>query len=170
MLMELTVHEAMPGHYLQAMHNNRFPSKLRAFHSSGAFVEGWAVYGEWLMTKYGNGGAKVRLQRQKMTLRLAANAILDHDIHAGAMDEGQALALMMNDAFQEEGEATGKWNRARLSSAQLTTYFYGLTEFMHIRTALEGTPGFTERAFHDRLLGYGAPPMKLLRGLMGVAG
>ena len=79
MLADLTVHEAMPGHYLQLMHNNAFPSKVRAVFSSGAFVEGWAVYGEWLMSKYGFGGPKVRMQRQKMVLRLAANAILDHE-------------------------------------------------------------------------------------------
>jgi uncharacterized protein (DUF885 family) len=166
MLMELTIHEAMPGHFLQAMHNNRFPSKLRALHSSGPFVEGWAVYGEWLMAKYGMGGAKVRLQRQKMVLRLCANAILDHEIHAGAMDEEQALALMQGEAFQEEGEAVGKWKRAQLSSAQLTTYYYGFAEFMKLRAAAEGAPGFTERAYHDRVLSFGAPPMKLLRQIM----
>jgi Bacterial protein of unknown function (DUF885) len=166
MLMELTIHEAMPGHFLQAMHNNRFPSKLRALYSSGAFVEGWAVYGEWVMARYGMGGPKVRLQRQKMVLRLCANAILDHEIHAGTMDEKQALALMQGDAFQEEGEAVGKWKRARLSSAQLSTYYYGFSEFMKIRAATETRAGFTERGFHDRLLSYGAPPMKLISELM----
>lgn len=166
MLVELTIHEAMPGHYLQAMHNNRFSSKLRALYASGPFVEGWAVYGEWVMAKYGMGGPKVRLQRQKMVLRLCANAILDHDIHAGTMDEKQALALMQGDAFQEEGEAVGKWKRARLSSAQLTTYYYGFSEFMKLRAQLEGAPGFTERAYHDRILSFGAPPMKLLREIM----
>ncbi|MEZ4363372.1 MAG: DUF885 domain-containing protein [Kofleriaceae bacterium] len=166
MLVELTIHEAMPGHFLQAMHNNRFPSKLRALYSSGPFVEGWAVYGEWLLAKYGMGGPKVRLQRQKMVLRLCANAILDHEIHAGQMDEKQALALMQGEAFQEEGEAVGKWKRARLSSAQLTTYYYGFAEFMKLRASAEQAPGFSERAYHDRVLSYGAPPMKLLRDLM----
>src|SRR6185503_13588423 len=94
MLAELSIHEAMPGHYLQLMHNNRFPSKLRAVFASGPFVEGWAVYGEWLMAKYGYGGPKVKIQRQKMMLRAAGNAVLDHEIHAGTMDEKQALAFM----------------------------------------------------------------------------
>ena len=166
MLADLTVHEAMPGHFLQLMHNNRFPSKLRAVFASGAFVEGWAVYGEWLMAKYGFGGPKVRMQRQKMVLRLSANAILDHGIHAGTMDEKAALDLMMKDAFQEEGEAVGKWKRARLSSAQLTTYYYGFTEMMKLRGAHEKAPGFTERAYHDRLIGSGSPSMRAARALM----
>jgi uncharacterized protein (DUF885 family) len=166
MLADLTVHEAMPGHFLQIMHNNTFRSQLRAVFGSGAFVEGWAVYGEWLMAKYGFGGPMVRLMQQKMQLRSCANAILDHDIHAGTMDEKAALDLMMKEAFQEEGEAVGKWKRARLSSAQLTTYFYGYTEMMKLREKAEKAPGFKERAYHDRLLSHGAPSMRALRGLM----
>jgi len=166
MLDDLTVHEAMPGHFLQLMHNNRFRSQLRAVFQSGPFVEGWAVYGEWLMAKYGFGGPRVRLSRQKMVLRLCANAILDHDIHAGTMDEKQALALMKEEAFQEDGEAVGKWRRARLTSAQLTTYFYGFTAMMKLREAAEKAPGFQERGYHDRLLSSGSPSMRHARTLM----
>jgi uncharacterized protein (DUF885 family) len=165
MLAELVVHEAMPGHYLQLMHNNQFASKLRAVLGSGPFVEGWAVYAEWVMADKGFGGPRVKLQRQKMVLRLAANAILDHDIHAGQMDEKDALALMQGEAFQEEGEAAGKWTRARLTSAQLTTYYYGFTEFMKLREAAVKRPGFTERAYHDRILSWGSPAMKFVREL-----
>jgi uncharacterized protein (DUF885 family) len=165
MLAELVVHEAMPGHYLQLMHNNQFASKLRAVFGSGPFVEGWAVYAEWVMADKGFGGPRVKLQRQKMVLRLAANAILDHDIHAGRMDEKDALALMQGEAFQEEGEAAGKWTRARLTSAQLTTYYYGFTEFMKLREAAVKRPGFSERAYHDRILSWGSPAMKFVREL-----
>lgn len=166
MLAELSIHEAMPGHYLQLMHNNQFKSKVRAVFSSGPFVEGWAVYGEWLLAEKGFGGPRVKLQRQKMVLRLTANAILDHDVHAGTMDEKAALALMKGEAFQEDGEAVGKWNRARLSSAQLTTYFYGFSELLKLRRAAETQPGFSERAYHDRLLSWGSPAMKFVRRLV----
>jgi uncharacterized protein (DUF885 family) len=166
MLADLTVHEAMPGHFLQLMHNNRYPSKVRAVFASGPFVEGWAVYTEWLMSRHGFGGPKVRMQRQKMVLRLAANAILDHGVHAGTMQEKDALDLMMKEAFQEEGEAVGKWQRARLTSAQLTTYFYGFTEMMLLRAQNEGRKGFSERAYHDRLLSFGSPSMRHLHTLM----
>jgi len=165
MLADLVVHEAMPGHYLQLMHNNKFASKLRAVFSSGPFVEGWAVYGEWLMAEHGFVGPRVKLERQKMILRVTANAILDHDIHAGTMDEAAARALMTGEAFQEDGEATGKWRRARLTSAQLTTYFYGFTQFYELRKAAETRPGFNERAYHDRLLSWGSPAMKFVRQL-----
>jgi uncharacterized protein (DUF885 family) len=166
MLAELSVHEAMPGHYLQLMHNNKFKSKVRAVFANGPFVEGWAVYAEWVMAEHGFGGPRVKLQRQKMVLRLAANAILDHDIHTGDMDEKAGHTLMKSEAFQEDGEAVGKWKRARLSSAQLTTYYYGFAEMLKLRKAAQTQPGFTERAYHDRLLSWGSPSMKHLRRLV----
>ncbi|HVP61105.1 MAG TPA: DUF885 domain-containing protein [Myxococcaceae bacterium] len=166
MLADLTVHEAMPGHYLQIMHSNAFPSKLRAVLASGPFVEGWAVYSEWLMASKGFGGPKVKLQQQKMVLRVAANALLDHGIHAGTMDEQQALELMTRDAFQEEGEAVGKWKRARLTSAQLSTYFYGFLEMEKLREAAQARPGFSERAYHDQLLSHGSPAPRYIRTML----
>jgi hypothetical protein len=166
MLADLTVHEAMPGHFLQAMHANRFPSPLRAVFSSGPFVEGWAVYAEGVMARHGYGGPKVALQRQKMILRLCANAILDHGLHVANMTEADALALMTKDAMQEEGEAVGKWKRARLSSGQLSTYFYGFREMEALRAEAEGTEGFSERRYHDALLSHGSPSMRHIATLL----
>jgi uncharacterized protein (DUF885 family) len=166
MLADLTVHEAMPGHYLQLMHANRFKSDIRAAFGSGAFIEGWATYAEWLMGKYGFGGLRTRLQLQKMDLRMAANAMLDHDIHAGSMDEKAAMRLMTEEAFQEDGEAAGKWRRARLTSAQLSTYLYGYTELRNMRDRAEKQAGFTERTYHDRLLSFGSPAPKYVRHMM----
>jgi len=166
MLADLTVHEAMPGHFLQLAHNARFPSKLRAVFASGPFVEGWAVYSEWVMAKHGFGGPKVRMQRQKMVLRLAVNALLDHGVHAGKMSAEEGISLMKNEAFQEEGEAVGKWKRALLTSAQLTTYYYGFSEMMKLRALREGKEGFSERAYHDEILSFGSPSMRHLRALV----
>jgi uncharacterized protein (DUF885 family) len=166
MLVNLSVHEAMPGHYLQAMHANRFASSVRAVFDDGAFVEGWAVYGESVMAAHGYGGPKVRMMRQKMAARVAANAILDHGIHAGGMTEAEALRLMMQGAFQEEGEAVAKWKRARLTSTQLSTYFYGFREMRRFRAEAEKKKGFQERTYHDALLAHGAPPMRELHGLL----
>jgi uncharacterized protein (DUF885 family) len=168
MLRTLAVHEAMPGHVLQLAQAARYrgATKVRSAAGSGPFVEGWAVYAEWLMADKGFGGPRLKLQRQKMALRMTANAILDHDIHAGDMDEATALALMKGEAFQEDGEAVGKWKRARLSSAQLTTYYYGFSELVKLRRAAEGQPGFSERAYHDRLLSWGSPAMKYVRKLV----
>jgi hypothetical protein len=163
MLADLIVHEGMPGHYLQLMHANRVKSDVRSVFQNGSFVEGWAVYAEWLMAKHGFGGPKVRMQQLKMLLRVAANAVLDHAVHAENIEEADAIAFLRNEAFQEEGEAVGKWKRARLSQGQLSTYFYGFRELRKIRERAEAMPGFTERKYNDELLAYGSPPVRVVR-------
>ena len=172
MVRDLTVHEAMPGHYLQLSHSNEFraPTLVRAIFQSGPFIEGWAVYCEQVMAEQGYGGPEVKMQQLKMRLRAIANAILDQSIHAGNMSEQQAMDLMMKETFQEEGEAVAKWKRARLSSAQLSTYFVGVSEHLDLRAAAQQKFGkdFDLRKYNDQVISYGSPPVKYVRELMGL--
>jgi uncharacterized protein (DUF885 family) len=167
---DLTVHEAMPGHYLQLAHANEFraPTLVRAIFRSGPFIEGWAVYCEQLMAEQGYGGPEVKMQQLKMRLRAIANAILDQSIHAGNMTEKEAMDLMMKETFQQEGEAVAKWKRARLTSAQLSTYFVGATEHLDLRAAAEKKPDFDLKKYNDQVISYGSPPVKYVRELMGL--
>jgi uncharacterized protein (DUF885 family) len=171
MVHNLMVHEAMPGHYLQLAHARRFTgsTRVRAALWSGSFVEGWAVYAEELMADHGYPGegdaAAVRMQQLKMQLRMVINAILDARVHAHGMTEAQALALMTERGFQEEGEAAGKWRRAQLTSAQLSTYYVGYTEVSDLAAELAKT-GLGARDAHNRMLAHGSPPVRLLRTLL----
>jgi uncharacterized protein (DUF885 family) len=172
MLYDLTIHEAMPGHYLQGRHANRFkaPTMIRAIFGSGTFSEGWATYCEELMLAEGFGGPELKMQMLKMNLRGIINAIIDQKIHTEGMTEQEAKDLMMNEGFQEKGEAAGKWRRACLSSTQLSTYYFGNREINDIRRDYERKMGeqFSLREFHDRLLSYGSPPPKYLRELLEI--
>ena len=172
MIRDLTVHEAMPGHYLQLAHSNQFhaPTLVRAIFQSGPFIEGWAVYCEQVMAEQGYGGPEVKMQQLKMRLRAIANAILDQSIHAGNMTEKEAMDLMMKETFQQEGEAVAKWKRARLTSAQLSTYFVGVTEHLDLRAAEQKKLGkdFDLKKYNDQVISYGSPPVKYVRELMGL--
>ena len=167
---DLTVHEAMPGHYLQLAHANEFraPTLVRAIFRSGPFIEGWAVYCEQMMAEQGYGGPEVKMQQLKMRLRGIANAILDQRIHAGNMTEKEAMDLMMKETFQQEGEAVAKWKRARLTSAQLSTYFVGATEHLDLRAAEQKKLGsdFNLKKYNDQVISYGSPPVKYVREMM----
>jgi uncharacterized protein (DUF885 family) len=172
MVHNLMVHEAMPGHYLQLQHSRRFSggTRLRAALRSGSFIEGWAVYTEELMADHGYPGEgdprAVRVQQLKMQLRTTINAILDARVHAHGMTEPEAMALMSGRGFQEEGEAAGKWRRALLTSAQLSTYYVGYTEISDLAAELRATPGQADRTIHDRMLAHGSPPVRLLRSVV----
>jgi uncharacterized protein (DUF885 family) len=172
MLKNLTVHEAMPGHYLQIMHSNKFkaPTMIRSLFRSGTFTEGWAVYAEQLMAEHGYGGQEVEMQQLKMKLRVIINAIIDQKIHTAGMTEREAVDFMMNEGFQEEGEAAGKWRRAQLSSTQLSTYYVGSIEVNDIRKAYEakhkGKVNMLE--MHDAMLSFGSPAPKYVREMLGL--
>src|SRR6266516_1206355 len=172
MIRDLTVHEAMPGHYLQLARANEFraPTLVRAIFRSGTFIEGWAVYTEQLMAEQGYGGPEVKMQQLKMRLRAICNAILDQSIHAGNMSEKEAMDLMMKETFQQEGEAVAKWKRARLTSAQLSTYFVGASEHLDLRDSAKrkAGPSFDLKKYNDQVISYGSPPVKYVRELMGL--
>ncbi len=170
MIHDLSIHEAMPGHYLQLDHSNRSNNPLRAMLWSGPFVEGWAVYAEGVMKDEGylNGDPLFKLTVLKMRLRSVTNTLLDIGIQTEGMTREQAMELMQKGAFQAEREAAGKWVRANLSSVQLLSYFTGYEEHRMLRAEAEKRWGkqFTLRRYHDTVLSYGSPPVKYARALM----
>jgi uncharacterized protein (DUF885 family) len=192
MLRLLTIHEAVPGHYLQGVYANRSESLPRAIFASGLFAEGWAVYATQVMMDagYGADDGALLLTHWKFYLRSTTNAIIDARIHTAGMTEDDAMALMVEGGFQEEAEARAKYDRARLSSTQLSTYFAGSMEMWDIELearrraaaaagadpskieprGLPGgfgnTPGFRYRPHLEAVIGQGAPPTSLLRRIL----
>ena len=189
----LTIHEAVPGHYLQGAYANQSGgSLLRRVFASGLFAEGWAVYVTQVMLDRGYAGDDLALwlQHWKFYLRAVVNTIIDVRIHCLGMTSEEAIGLMVDGAFQERSEAEAKDERARLSSTQLCTYFVGSMGCWDIedearRRAAEAagagrdavpvpavvggypaTPGFSERAHLEAVISHGAPSIPLLRRML----
>jgi uncharacterized protein (DUF885 family) len=189
-----TIHEGSPGHYLQLVYSNRCPSLARAVFGSGVFAEGWAVYVTQVMMDLGfhAGDQALMLIHWKFYLRAITNAIIDVGIHAGSLTEAQAMELMVRGGFQEESEATKKWDRARLSSTQLSTYFVGSMEMWrlererreraavasgdprgaaavpapHVVGGFGETPGFSYKEHLEAVIAHGSPPIPLIRRIL----
>jgi uncharacterized protein (DUF885 family) len=171
MLQLLTIHEAYPGHYVQLEYSNRNPSLIRKVLFSGVFAEGWAVYTEQVMLDegYGGGDLKLRLSQLKWYLRAVCNAILDYRMHCAGMTDEEALRLLVMRAFQSEGEAILKIQRAKQSSCQLSTYFVGRMAFQRLRRRVQNELGerFELGRFHEATLAHGTLPVKYLPELVG---
>ena len=170
MIHVLSIHEAMPGHYLEGVHSAQFPSTLRAVFRSGPFAEGWAVYAERVVADAGylDNDPLFRLMQLKFYARSVGNAILDQGVHVDGWSKEQAMDLMVRQTFQQQSEAEGKWIRAQLSSTQLPTYFVGAAEHFDARKAAEARLGdrFDLKAYHDGILAFGAPPVRFARQLL----
>ena len=187
----VTIHEAVPGHYLQGVYANRAASIVRAVYGDSTFAEGWAVYVTQVLfdVGYAERDPALLLTHWKYYLRAVVNTIIDIRIHGFGMTEAEALDLMISGAFQEEAEARAKYDRARLTSTQLSTYFVGslgLWELEHevrrraaaasgdprgadavpVPAVIGGypaTPGFTYRPYLEGLIGHGTLSLPLLR-------
>jgi uncharacterized protein (DUF885 family) len=165
----LNIHEAIPGHYTQLVYSNQSPSLIKAIFGNGAMVEGWAVYTERMMLESGyKNSDEMWLMYYKWNLRTTCNAILDYSVHTKNMTKEEAMNLLVIEAFQQEAEAEGKWNRVNLSQVQLCSYFTGYTEIYDFREMLKKEQGttFNLKQFHEKFLSYGSAPVKYIKELM----
>jgi uncharacterized protein (DUF885 family) len=132
-------------------------------------VEGWAVYAERMMLESGyKNSDEMWLMYYKWNLRTTCNAILDYSVHTKNMSKEEAMNLLVTEAFQQQAEAEGKWNRVNLSQVQLCSYFTGYTEIYDFREMLkkEEDAKFNLKQFHEKFLSYGSAPVKYIKELM----
>ena len=170
----LSIHEALPGHYIQFEHlNNIQPERrrlLRSLYANGAYVEGWAEYIAQVMMDEGflNNDPRFRMVMRKVRLRVISNAILDIKMHTMEMTDQQALDLMTKETFQTQAEAEGKLQRVKLSSTQLPTYYVGIREWFALRKKYQAAAGknFDLLKFHDLVLDEGPLPVPVVETLV----
>jgi uncharacterized protein (DUF885 family) len=174
-MLDLTMHEGIPGHVVQGAYSNLLTPEwrrlLRSVYSNTPYVEGWAVYGEHVMMydAHVDGGdpVKMKLTDLKGMLRIYTNVIIDIRLHTRHMPGDSAVAFMMRDAFQERPEAEAKLQRAQLDYVQLNAYFAGVEEWTRLRQDVQKRDGknFNLCRYHDTVLLYGALPVPIIRRL-----
>lgn len=170
----LTIHEALPGHYIQFEHLNDLKPEwrrlLRSLCGNGAYIEGWAEYIAQVMMDEGYmaDDPRFRMIMKKIRLRLLCNAILDIKMHTQNMTDKEALELMMTEGFQTQAEADGKLRRAKLTSTQLPTYYVGVREWLSFRKKYQAAAGtkFNMLNFHNMALDEGPLPVPFVEKMM----
>jgi uncharacterized protein (DUF885 family) len=170
----LTIHEAMPGHYVQMEYANDVqPASrrlLRSIFGNGPYIEGWGQYSTQAMLDEGflDHSPELALTFAKEELRVIANCILDVRLQMLNMTDEDAMALMEKQTFQEKEEATAKLQRAKLSSAQLPTYYVGWRGWIRVRDEYRKAKGsaYSLSGFNDAALKQGAVPLPLLGRLL----
>jgi uncharacterized protein (DUF885 family) len=166
----LSIHEAIPGHYIQLIYANQSPSLIKSIFGNNAMIEGWAVYGEQMMMDngFGDDAPEMKLMWYKWHLRSVCNMILDYSVHAGGMTKEQAITMLTREAFQQQAEAENKWKRVTETSVQLDCYFTGYKEIMDLREAYKKEQGeaYNLKTFNEKFLSYGSAPVKYIKEAM----
>ena len=169
----VSIHEVYPGHYYQLLAARRTGSRVRAVFGSGSFIEGWAHYCEQMMLDEGFGGnnPKLRLAQLQAALSRLCRYLVGLKMHTQGMSYEQGTEFFMREGYMERTNAEREARRGTLDPTYLI-YTLGKMEILKLREAYRERAGASFRLgeFHDRLLAYGSPPVKILRmALLGDA-
>lgn len=167
----LSIHEAVPGHCLQGIYNNKkSPDVLRSVFQNGAMIEGWAVYCEGMMIDngWGNHEPEIELALGVWKLRELANVIIDYDIQCLNKPKEDIVKLLSKECFQTDQQVEEKYHRATVSQVQLCSYFSGSTSIQQLRDDYQKKMGnkYSLKDFHEKFLSFGSSPVKYIREQM----
>jgi uncharacterized protein (DUF885 family) len=167
----LSIHEAVPGHCLQGIYNNKkSPDVLRSVFQNGAMIEGWAVYCEGMMVEngWGNHEPEIELALGVWKLRELANVIIDYDIQCLDKPKEDIVKLLSKECFQTDQQVEEKYHRATVSQVQLCSYYSGATAIQQLRDEYQKKMGdkYSLKDFHEKFLSFGSSPVKYIRERM----
>ncbi len=169
----VSIHEVYPGHYYQLLAARRSPSRVRAALGSRSFIEGWAHYTEQMMLDEGFGGnnPKLKLAQLQAALSRLCRYLVGLRMHTQGMSYEGGVEFFMREGYMERANAEREARRGTLDPTYLI-YTLGKMEILKLREEYRARAGESFRLgeFHDRLLAYGSPPVRILRmALLGDA-
>ncbi|MCJ2178169.1 DUF885 domain-containing protein [Novosphingobium album (ex Hu et al. 2023)] len=168
-LLFTSVHEVMPGHYLQFLHSNQAPTIVGKLFVGYAFAEGWAHYAEQMMwdAGLGNGKPEVHIGQLSNALLRDCRFLSAIGLHARGMTQAQSKQMFMEQCYIDEGNAEQQAARGTYDPAYLN-YTLGKLMILKLRQDWTATRGGREAwgAFHDQFLSYGGPAIPLVRQAM----
>jgi len=165
-LLNTSVHEAYPGHYVQFLWVNTNPSKVRKLTGCGSNVEGWAHYCEQMMVDegLGNGDLKLRLAQLHDALLRCCRYLVAIKMHTEKMSVQEATDFFVREGFQERANGEREAKRGTSDPTYLV-YTLGKLQIIGLRDEYRKLKGqdYSLKAFHDAFLSTGCPPVKLVR-------
>ena len=166
----LSIHEAIPGKFVQQYYSNRYPSLIRTIYPNITLTNGWAHYAERMMIE--NGWAmdnpQLKLTQQKREVATALTATLAYQVHAENLSESAVIERLMDDGFQTRSEAEDLWQQIQLTPFTLSAAFVGKELIIETRENFRQRRGTNYELieFHKLLLSFGSPPIHYLNNLL----
>jgi len=165
-----TVRKVYPGEFIPFFQTGKYPSIVRKLYPNKALIKGWPVsIEEMLITSgFGDYDLRLRLNQLKYLLKAVINFQLDLNIHSGSVTKDDAIRLMKIRGFQTQVEAERKWNSIILNPGEAALAYVGYQEILDMEKAYKNLKGdsFSQKEFLERLLSYGALPLRHLKKKM----
>lgn len=165
-----TTRKIYPGEFVPLAFTGKHPSFVRKLYPNRALIKSWPIFTEEMlvMSGFGNYDLRLRLNQLKNLLKTVLDFQLDLNVHQGGMTKDQAIRWMTITGFQTQAEAERKWNSVILKPGDATLAYVGLQELQDMEKQYKGLKGnsFTKKEFLERLLSYGALPLRHLKRKM----
>ncbi len=162
----ITIHEAYPGHYIQFLYADQFPTKTRKLVSCYSNVEGWAHYAEQMMVEegYGQGDERIRLAQLLEALLRDCRWVVGMKLHTAGMRVEEGARVFVEKGFQEPANAYEEARRGTYDPTYLA-YTLGKLQVYKLRDDYRMVKGsrYRLRDFHDDFVRQGGIPIKLVR-------
>ncbi|MCK4759572.1 MAG: DUF885 family protein, partial [Candidatus Aminicenantes bacterium] len=165
-----TIRKIYPGEFVPLVFTGKHPSFVRKLYPNRALIKSWPIFTEEMlvMSGFGNYDLRLRLNQLKNLLKTVLDFQLDLNVHQGGMTKDQAIRWMTITGFQTQAEAERKWNSVILKPGDATLAYVGFQELQDMEKQYKGLKGdsFTKKEFLERLLSYGALPLRHLKRKM----
>ena len=168
-VLNTSVHEAFPGHYVQGLWNRTAPSKTTKIVGCGSNVEGWAHYTEQMMVEEGldNNDPKLKLTMIHDALLRACRYMVGIKMHTKGMSMQEGIEYFIKEGWTEKANAERETKRGTKDATYLV-YTLGKMQILALRDDYKRAKGdaYTLKDFHDRFLATGCPPVPIIREIM----
>lgn len=175
-LINTSVHEAYPGHYVQFLWVNKVSSKVRKLLGCSSNAEGWAHYCEEMMLEQGLNSERPPLEQKKFAMVQVHDALLrvcryivGIEMHTNGWSYERGRDFFIKEGYMEKANAEREAKRGTSDPTYLV-YTLGKLEILRLRADYEKKMGtaFNLRDFHDSFLRCGFPPLKIVRAELGL--
>lgn len=165
-----TIRKIYPGEFVPLAFTRKHPSFVRKLYPNRALIKSWPIFTEEMlvMSGFGDYDLRLRLNQLKNLLKTVLDFQLDLNVHQGGMTKDLAIRWMTITGFQTQGEAERKWNSVILKPGEAALAYVGFQELQDMEKQYKGLKGdsFTKKEFLERLLSYGALPLRHLKRKM----
>ncbi|HBH45546.1 MAG TPA: DUF885 domain-containing protein [Hyphomonas atlantica] len=164
----IAYHEGIPGHHMQisiAQELEGVP-QFRTQAGFTAYIEGWALYSEWLATEFPDTYQNPYSDFGRLGSEIwrAIRLVVDTGLHSKGWTEEEAVQYFLNNTAITEAQARSEIQRYIVMPGQATSYKIGMMKIQQLRKKAEDELGdkFDIKGFHDTVLGGGAMPLEIL--------
>ncbi len=168
-IVNVSVHEVYPGHYVQFLYARDFPSDVRKVYGANTNVEGWAHYCEQMMLDEGfhDGDSRYRLAQLQDALLRDVRFIAGIRMHTEGMSVEDATKMFETLGHQPHPVAVSEAKRGT-ADALYGYYTMGKLIILKLRDDYRAKEGaaYSLQRFHDAFITLGPLPLPLIRRAM----